>query len=47
MEGKASVPAAWPEPFRVDGNARMEMIDIGGKHFVRAHADADFSEVKA
>ena len=23
------------------------MIDIGGKHFVRAHADADFSELKA
>jgi peptide/nickel transport system ATP-binding protein len=47
MEGKASVPAAWPVPFRVDGAARMEMIDIGGKHFVRAHADADFSELKA
>ena len=47
MEGKASVPAAWPDPFRVDGAARMEMIDIGGKHFVRAHADADFSELNA
>jgi peptide/nickel transport system ATP-binding protein len=47
MEGKASVPGAWPQPFRIDGAAPTDMIDIGGKHFVRAHADADFSELKA
>ena len=47
MEGKASVPSAWPQPFRLDGDARSGLIDIGGKHFVRAHADADISELKA
>jgi peptide/nickel transport system ATP-binding protein len=47
MEGKASIPGAWPAPFRLDGTTRMEMIDIGGSHFVRAHADVDVSELKA
>ena len=47
MEGKASIPAAWPMPFRLDGSARMGMIDVGNKHFVRVHADADVSELKA
>ena len=47
MEGKASIPGAWPVPFRLDGSARMGMIDIGDRHFVRAHADVDISELKA
>nr|MBP6854467.1 hypothetical protein [Rhodoferax sp.] len=47
MEGKASIPAAWPAPFRLDANTRSGMIDVGDKHFVRAHADADISELKA
>ncbi len=46
MEGKASIPGAWPEPFRLDGQARMGMIDIGDRHFVRAHADVDVSELR-
>ncbi|MEW6689532.1 MAG: ABC transporter ATP-binding protein [Pseudomonadota bacterium] len=40
MEGKASDPRAWPEPFRLDGAAGVAMIDLGGNHFVRARANA-------
>jgi peptide/nickel transport system ATP-binding protein len=47
MEGKASVPAAWPRPFRLEQDSRSSLIDIGGRHFVRAHADADISELRA
>ena len=47
MEGKASDPAAWPQPFRLDANARTSMIDIGDGHLVRAHAAADRSELTA
>jgi len=46
MEGKASDPAAWPQPFRLDGSARIGMIDIGDNHFVRAHEGADISELR-
>ncbi len=46
MEGKASIPSAWPVPFRIDGSTRTGMIDIGNKHFVRVHADVDVSELK-
>lgn len=45
MEGKASNPAAWPAPFNVDGTARLEMLDLGDEHFVRAHAGADAAEL--
>ena len=47
MEGKASIPSAWPLPFRIDASARVGMIDVGDSHFVRAHADADISELRA
>ncbi len=47
MEGKASIPSAWPMPYRIDGSQRVGMIDIGGQHFVRAHADVDISELKS
>jgi peptide/nickel transport system ATP-binding protein len=47
MEGKASNPAAWPEPFRLDGSSRTGMIDLGGGHFVRARSTADASELAA
>lgn len=40
MEGRASDPAAWPEPFTVDGRHRLTMIDLGGGHFVRANPAA-------
>jgi peptide/nickel transport system ATP-binding protein len=36
MEGKASDPAAWPAEFRIAGDARPGMQDIGKGHLVRA-----------
>jgi peptide/nickel transport system ATP-binding protein len=36
MEGKASDPAAWPAGFRIAGDARPGMQDIGKGHLVRA-----------
>jgi peptide/nickel transport system ATP-binding protein len=47
MEGKASDPSAWPDPFRLNGSVPAGMIDIGDNHFVRAHASADASELRA
>ena len=47
MEGKASIPAAWPMPFRLDGVAPMGMLDIGNRHFVRAHAGTDVAELRS
>jgi peptide/nickel transport system ATP-binding protein len=38
MEDKASDPAAWPLPFRVDAEHRPELVDVGGGHFVQAAA---------
>jgi peptide/nickel transport system ATP-binding protein len=38
MEDKASDPAAWPLPFRVDAEHRPELVGIGGGHFVQAAA---------
>ena len=40
MEGKASVPAAWPEPFTVADNEKPKLVDIGDGHFVRMTGDA-------
>ena len=39
MEGRASDPTAWPEPFRVAreaGAEKLTMIELGDGHFVRA-----------
>ncbi|GAB4359974.1 MAG: ABC transporter ATP-binding protein [Kiloniellaceae bacterium] len=39
MEGRASDPGAWEEPFRVgprEGGVKLSMIDLGGGHYVRA-----------
>src|SRR5690606_3488616 len=36
MEGKASVPSAWPAPFTIDGRRPVRMIELGDGHFVRA-----------
>ncbi len=36
MAGRASNPDAWPEPFTVSANAKLDMIDIGNGHLVRA-----------
>jgi peptide/nickel transport system ATP-binding protein len=48
MEGRASLPSAWPWPFTVrEGDAEVGMIDLGNGHYVRAHASADVSQLKA
>jgi peptide/nickel transport system ATP-binding protein len=39
MEGKASVPAAWPSPFTIDENARPGLVEIAKDHWVRAGID--------
>jgi peptide/nickel transport system ATP-binding protein len=38
MQGRASDPAAWPEPFRIAGASRPGLHDRGGGHFVREAA---------
>ena len=40
MEGKASLPSAWPAPFTLDAGIAADMIDAGGGHFVRAAVGA-------
>ncbi|HEX2649695.1 MAG TPA: ABC transporter ATP-binding protein [Burkholderiales bacterium] len=45
MEGKASDPRAWPAPFKLDGSARVGMIDVGDNHHVRAHEGANATEL--
>ncbi|MFQ5984171.1 MAG: dipeptide ABC transporter ATP-binding protein [Alphaproteobacteria bacterium] len=40
MAGRASDPAAWPPPFRVDGSTRTRLVDLGDGHFVRAEDSA-------
>jgi len=37
MEGRASEPSAWPEPFNVEGDKEIPFIEISDGHFVRAH----------
>jgi len=36
MEGRASDPGAWPEPFRIGGEARLTMVELVDGHWVRA-----------
>ncbi|MFP6777719.1 MAG: ABC transporter ATP-binding protein, partial [Alphaproteobacteria bacterium] len=36
MEGKASSPAAWPQPFTIDGTGSLDLIEFEPDHFVRA-----------
>ncbi|MEN8198099.1 MAG: ABC transporter ATP-binding protein, partial [Pseudomonadota bacterium] len=47
MEGKASVPAAWPRPFTVEEDAADRLHDLGADHFVRAHEAADTGELRS
>ena len=47
MEGKASNPAAWPEPFHIEPGTRTGMVDVGGGHMVRASRQVDASELAA
>jgi peptide/nickel transport system ATP-binding protein len=39
MEEKASDPAAWPVPFRLDEHHRPELVALGGGHFVQSTAE--------
>jgi len=36
MQGKASDPEAWPEPYRLRPGARSVLLDVGNNHLVRA-----------
>ena len=49
MEGRASDPAAWPQPFTFDrrnqSETRLPLIDLGDGHLVCADSNADFSEL--
>ena len=40
MEGKASDPSLWPAPFTLDRSLNVDMIDVGGGHYVRAEVGA-------
>ena len=43
MEGRASNPADWPEPFKIDSaisGGQIGLIDLGDDHFVRADQSA-------
>jgi peptide/nickel transport system ATP-binding protein len=42
MEGRASQPEAWPDPFCAVGDQRPQLIDLGGGHFVRATNGEEF-----
>ena len=37
MEGRASIPAMWAQPFTPEGNEPPPFQDMGGGHLVRAH----------
>ena len=47
MEGRASDPTAWPQPFCLDDSASSVMIDLGQGHVVRARDTANHSELIA
>jgi peptide/nickel transport system ATP-binding protein len=36
MEGRASDPSAWPNPFTVNGQTDPTLVDLGNGHYVRA-----------
>jgi len=47
MEGKASIPSAWPAPFTIDEGRELRLIDIGNGHMVRAAVDTPVGEIAA
>ena len=40
MAGKASVPAAWPAPYTIDGEQTLDLVEVEPEHFVRRAIDA-------
>ena len=47
LDGKASVPADWPEPFRLGTGEGSRMIDVGNGHFIRAGDSINAAELVA
>ena len=47
MEGKASIPSEWPEPFMIDGGHDLGLVDLGEEHFVRADPSVNIRELVA
>jgi peptide/nickel transport system ATP-binding protein len=45
MEGRASNPIDWPWPFKIEPGAKLELIDVGDSHFVRADPAADIPSI--
>ena len=45
-EDRTSDPSSWPEPFNGHGTGPINMVDMGGEHFVRARASAHELAVK-
>jgi peptide/nickel transport system ATP-binding protein len=43
MEGRASIPALWPEPFTIDGRRPAALVELDRDHFVRVDPTADLS----
>jgi peptide/nickel transport system ATP-binding protein len=39
LEGKASEPAAWPEPFTINDGTQAQLIEVSNQHFVRIAGD--------
>jgi peptide/nickel transport system ATP-binding protein len=37
MEGKASIPSAWPQPFTIDGQGTLDLVEFEPGHFVRSN----------
>jgi len=45
MEGRASNPIDWPWPFKIEPGAKLQLIDVGDNHFVRADPAADIPSI--
>ncbi len=47
MEGRASIPAAWPEPFTIDESGDDALHEVGDRHYVRARTKAPAASLAA
>ncbi len=47
MDGRASIPSDWPEPFRLGAEENSRMIDLGSGHFIRARDSIASTELVA
>ncbi len=45
MEGRASDPLAWPPPFHTTDSEEPDLIDVGDRHYVRAHHAPQLAEI--